>query len=129
MSKMILVVEDEYDISEVIREILTEKSYTAVCVSNGIEALEVLNRLTPDLILSDIIMPLMDGIELLVQIHKSPALSLIPFVFLSARTARQDIRLGMSIGADDYLTKPFTAEVLLQTIEARLRKRDYLHND
>ncbi len=123
MEKVIMVVEDDSDVLEIIEDILEENSYRTVSATNGREAIEELNKEIPDLIISDIIMPYMNGYQLLDYVQTIPKYSHIPFVFLSAKATNQEVRAGMIKGADDYLTKPFRAQELLNMVETRLRKR------
>ena len=126
MTNTILVVEDEYDVRENISEILTDNSYRVITASNGREAVIKLLKETPDLILSDIMMPGMDGLQLLQYLQSSKNLAHIPFVFLTAKSSNQDFRKGMLTGADDYLLKPFKTNELLDVIEVKLRKTRYI---
>ena len=126
MPHTILVVEDEFDVRENISEILTENSYRVITASNGREAVIKLLKETPDLILSDIMMPGMDGLQLLQYLQSSKNLAHIPFVFLTAKSSNQDFRKGMLTGADDYVFKPFKTNELLDVIELKLRKTRYI---
>ncbi len=122
MSK-ILVVEDDYNIRSNIAEILEINGYTPVAASDGAEALSILSNNLPDLIISDVLMPNVSGLELKQQLQTSNTLKEIPFIFLSAKADLRDIREGMNLGADDYLTKPFKLNDLLSTVKLRLEKR------
>lgn len=120
----ILIVEDEPEVCDNIAEILTNNSYKVIKANNGLDAMQSLDKKIPDLIVSDIVMPGVDGLQLLEFIQNSKRLSQIPFVFLTAKTSNDDIRQGMLQGADDYLTKPFRAKDLLKTVEVRLKKKE-----
>lgn len=119
---LIMVVEDDFALLEGIRELLELTQYRVVPASNGVEALELLNRYRPDLIVSDIMMPEMDGYEFHSKVRERVELLTIPFIFLTARGEKVDIRRGKSMGADDYITKPFDDEDLLVAIEAKLTR-------
>jgi two-component system sensor histidine kinase/response regulator len=116
----ILVVEDDPLIREVAAEILRKEGYRVVAVEDGAAALEELPTVRPELILSDVRMPRCDGFELLRQVRRDPAFRHTPFIIISAKAEASDQRMGMSLGADDYVTKPFLGVDLLKTIELRL---------
>lgn len=119
-SKRILLVEDNDVIREGIAQHLQIDNYLVIQTNNGTEALKVLNNFTPDLILSDINMPDIDGIELYKEIRKNPRLITVPFLFLTADHSPQSRRLGRELGVEDYLTKPINHQDLLSTINSRL---------
>lgn len=118
----ILVIEDEAGIRMTLSLMLKAEGFEVAAADNGRTGLDAARAKTPDLILCDINMPEMDGFGVLEQLRKEPALAAIPFVFLTARIDRSDMRRGMNLGADDYLTKPFTRDELLETVSARLKK-------
>src|SRR5258706_9777907 len=124
----ILIIEDEAQILENVIEILEMESFHVRGAANGRRGLEIATEFVPDLIICDIMMPEVNGYDVLMELQNSPELSVIPFIFLTARASRVDIRKGMSLGADDYLTKPFSAPELLQAVSARLGKRETLAN-
>ncbi len=124
MKNTILVVEDEFQIRQDLELILNLNDYEVISVENGLKALEVLNKISPDLIICDIMMPQMDGFELLEKIQQDNKLINIPFLFLTAKTNIKDLRKGMNLGADDYITKPFNLNELLQAIESKLKKKN-----
>ncbi len=120
----ILVVDDEKSLRTLINEILTDSGYETLLAENGLQALEIAKKVPPDLILCDIQMPAMNGYEMLNAIKLIPELGKIPFVFMTGINIGQyDLRKGMDLGADDYLTKPFSTEDLINAIETRLRKK------
>lgn len=131
MSKAkLLVVEDEHNLLLGIRDILELDEYRVVMASNGQQALEVLRSHSsdlPDLILSDIMMPYMDGIEFLKEVRKNEAWVKIPFIFLTAKGAKNDVQTGKMLGVDDYLIKPFDADDLLVAVESRLSRHKALN--
>ncbi|RME08130.1 MAG: response regulator [Anaerolineae bacterium] len=120
LQKTILVVEDSDAVRSVILSALEYEGYKTLEASNGVEALEVLKRQRPDLILSDINMPQMDGIQFYQAVRKIPSLTAIPFVFLTSHSDPADIQRGRELGVEDYLTKPIEPEALVKIINARL---------
>ena len=116
----ILVVEDDPAMIVALRDILEGEGYSVVTASDGRSALQALQAEPPALILSDISMPVMDGIELFETVRKDPRGAAIPFIFLTARGTREDVFTGKSLGADDYITKPVTSQELVAAVRARL---------
>ena len=125
MSK-ILVVEDTDAIREEIVTFLLLADYTVYEATNGIEGIEKANKFLPDLIVSDILMPLCDGYQMLRELRKSSVTENIPLIFLTAKMEKTDIRKGMNLGADDYLTKPLKPSDLLTSINNKLLKHEKL---
>jgi len=123
---LILVVEDDLALLEGIRELLELTEYKVLTAMNGREALDVLEKQRPDLIVSDIMMPEMDGYQFHEKVSEQPELSAIPFIFLTARGEKADIRRGKEIGVDDYITKPFDDEDLLVGVRAKLSRWESL---
>jgi len=119
--KKILVIEDNQAILENTAEILELSKYQVVTASNGTLGIEKALATHPDLILCDIIMPGLNGYDVLHQLHKSPALKQTPFIFLTAKTEKRDINKGIELGADDYISKPFSATELLQAVNKKLQ--------
>lgn len=119
----ILVIEDETIVRENLVELLEAEGYEVLAAADGREGLELARAQMPDLILCDILMPEMSGHEVLERLARDPVTAVIPFIFLTARAEREDMRLGMTLGADDYITKPFTHADVLQAITTRLEKR------
>jgi CRP-like cAMP-binding protein/CheY-like chemotaxis protein len=122
MSK-VLIIEDHNDIRENIVEILNLAGYKVYNANNGKAGVESAVANLPDIILCDIMMPELDGYGVLYMLKKNPKTSTIPFVFITAKSERPDLRKAMEMGADDYLTKPFDDMELLQAIESRLNKK------
>lgn len=120
--KKILIVEDEADLRESLKDILEMNGYQALAAENGREGLWIANSDKPDLIISDIMMPEMNGFQFLEMLQKNVELANIPFIFLSARGEDYNLREGMNLGADDYLTKPVKMNVLLEVITRRMAK-------
>jgi len=126
--KKILIIEDDEQIRENVAEILALSGYLAITANNGKVGIEMSLHELPDLILCDVTMPDLDGYGTLAILCKHPKTAGIPFIYLTAKAEKEDFRKGMSLGADDYITKPFDDATLLATIEARLRKHEMLKN-
>lgn len=124
MSKKVLIIEDNNDIRENIVEILELAGYTVFAASNGKTGVDLALKNIPDIVLCDIMMPELDGYGVLYMLNKNPQMAAIPFIFLTAKAERTDLRKGMEMGADDYLTKPFDDMDLLNAIESRLKKKE-----
>jgi putative two-component system response regulator len=122
----LLIVEDDPAMLVALRDILEGAGYRVRTAANGELALEELTDYEPSLILSDISMPVMDGIELFEAVRRRPNGAAIPFIFLTARGTREDIFAGKSLGADDYITKPVTSQELLSAVHARIQRTDEL---
>ncbi|MGB3799794.1 MAG: response regulator [Lewinella sp.] len=118
----ILIIEDNADVRENLAEILDLCGYRTLTAPNGLAGAKVAIEHLPDLILCDVMMPELDGFGVLNLLSDNPRTSALPFVFITARTEAEDIRRGMNLGADDYITKPFYKDELLQVIRTRLRK-------
>ncbi len=119
----ILVIEDEEDVRENIAEILEFSDYKALTAPNGELGLKQAKSEQPSLIICDIMMPGLDGYEVVKILRQEPETTHIPVIFLTAKVERSDQRLGMELGADDYLTKPFLPQELLRAIEVRLKRQ------
>ncbi|MDH4298626.1 MAG: response regulator [Cyclobacteriaceae bacterium] len=120
--KRILLIEDNLDVRENTSEIIELAGYEVISAPNGKIGVEIAQKEKPDLIICDIMMPELDGYGVLHILGKNPDTSGIPFIFLTAKSEKTDMRKGMNMGADDYLTKPFDDTDLLNAIEARMRK-------
>ncbi|WP_298246928.1 response regulator [uncultured Christiangramia sp.] len=120
--KKLLLIEDDVTVRENTAELLELSNYDVITASNGKLGIETAKQEVPDIIICDIMMPEIDGYGVLEALSKNPSTLNIPFIFLSAKTEHKDIRKGMDLGADDYLTKPFEEEELLSAIESRLAK-------
>jgi len=119
----VLVVDDEPDLLELVHYNLTKAGYDVACVMSGAEALTHVQTHTPDLILLDVLLPDVDGLEVCKALRRSPQTGRVPIVMLTARSEDADIVAGLELGADDYLTKPFSPRVLLARIKAVLRRQ------
>jgi CRP-like cAMP-binding protein/CheY-like chemotaxis protein len=122
--KKILLIEDNKEMRENTSEILELANYNVITASNGKQGVDIAVKEMPDLIICDIMMPELDGYGVLYLLSKNPVTSGIPFIFLTAKAEKTDMRKGMTMGADDYLTKPFEEMELLNAVEARLRKNE-----
>lgn len=120
--KHLLLIEDNNEIRENTAEILELAGYKVHTAENGKAGIEMALQEKPDLIICDIMMPVLDGYGVLHLLNKNPELTGIPFIFLTAKAERSDFRRGMEMGADDYITKPFSDIELLNAVESRLKK-------
>ncbi len=125
----ILVIEDNEEIRENIVEILELTNYKVFTAANGKLGVEKAVEQRPDLIICDIMMPVLDGYGVLHMVHKIPEIQNTPFIFLTAKSERSDFRKGMELGADDYITKPFNGTELLNAVEGRLKKAELLRKE
>ncbi|HBL14593.1 MAG TPA: hybrid sensor histidine kinase/response regulator [Cyanobacteria bacterium UBA11162] len=121
--KKILVIEDEESVRENLMDLLNAEDFEVLGAGDGCTGLNLAQQHLPDLIVCDVMMPKLDGFGVLNSLRKNPATAIIPFMFLTARTDKTDLRQGMELGADDYLTKPFTRAELLGAISSRLQKQ------
>lgn len=127
--KHILLIEDNTDVRENTAEILELANYKVSQAENGKVGVEFAQKLKPDLIICDIMMPELDGYGVIYLLSKNPETSSIPFIYLTAKSDRSDFRKGMDMGADDYITKPFDDIELLRAVESRLKKADTLKTE
>jgi CRP/FNR family cyclic AMP-dependent transcriptional regulator len=126
MRKKILIVEDNAEVRENIAEILELSNYEVFTAENGKNGVELALNKIPDLIVCDIMMPVLDGYGVLHLLNKHIETYGIPFIFLTAKSEKSDLRKGMEMGADDYITKPFDGTELLNAIEVRLKKSELI---
>jgi two-component system alkaline phosphatase synthesis response regulator PhoP len=124
MRKNILIVEDEKDIIEVLRYYLEKENYRVHVAQDGFNALELASKIVPNLILLDLMLPRLDGIETCRRLKADERLRDIPVIMLTAKAEEADKVKGLEIGADDYVTKPFSAKELIARIKAHLRRRE-----
>lgn len=125
----ILLIEDNSDVRENTAEILQLARYDVLTAENGKSGVELAIAEKPDLIICDIMMPVLDGYGVLHMLNKNPDTSAIPFIFLTAKSERSDFRKGMELGADDYISKPFEETQLLNAVEIRLKKLEQLRQN
>ena len=127
--KRILIVDDEPSYRETIGAVLRQSGYLVYEAEDGDKAIDLAQSSTPDLIVSDVMMEHLDGFGLLDRLRMDPSTSMIPFVFTTGLADKESMRKGMSLGADDFLVKPFSGCELLAAIEMRLSKRDELRQE
>lgn len=127
--RTILLIEDNQDIRENMAEILEMSNYKVLTAPDGKEGVALAIEHKPDLVVCDIMMPVLDGYGVIHMLQKNGDTSNIPFIFLTAKAERAEIRKGMELGADDYITKPFNGTELLSAIETRLRKADIVKKE
>jgi EAL domain-containing protein (putative c-di-GMP-specific phosphodiesterase class I)/FixJ family two-component response regulator len=126
--KKILVIEDEPTVRELIADLLEAENFISICAQDGAAGLQLAQTEGPDLILCDIMMPELDGYGVLAALRQNLSTAAVPFIFLTAKADKPDVRRGMVLGADDYITKPFGRDELLDAIHARLKKHASLSN-
>ena len=124
--QQILLIEDEPLIRESLEDVLSLEGYDLVTARDGQTGLKAIESRRPDLVICDINMPEMDGFSVLDTLRADPVTRNLPFIFLTARSSRADLRRGMELGADDFLTKPFTVEELTKAIETRLTRHNVI---
>jgi DNA-binding NarL/FixJ family response regulator len=122
--KKILVIEDEPEMRRNISVLLRYAEFQPIAAENGRKGVEMARRENPDLILCDVMMPELDGYGVLQALQTDPLLARIPFIFLTAKGEKDDLRSGMNLGADDYLTKPVGNADLVRAIHVRLRRSE-----
>lgn len=127
--KKILLIEDNKEVRENTAEILELAGYSVATAADGKKGVEEVKKSIPDLIICDIMMPVLDGYGVLHMLNKDIKTSSIPFIFLTAKAERSDMRRGMEMGADDYITKPFDKIELLNAVDSRLRKIDSIKKE
>lgn len=127
--RKILLIEDNDDIRNNTAEILELSNYTVITAENGKTGVEKAIANKPDLIICDIMMPVLDGYGVLHAVQKNEEIKNTPFIFLTAKTERGDFRKGMELGADDYITKPFSGTELLNAVDSRLKKIDLIRQE
>jgi len=118
----ILVVDDELELQELVRYNLVKAGYRVTCVGCGEEALTQVHTQPPDLLILDLLLPGIDGLDVCKTLKRDPHTIAIPIIMLTARSEEADIVTGLELGADDYLTKPFSPRVLLARVKAALRR-------
>lgn len=129
MKKHLLVIEDNPEVRENLEDILMLSGYNVTSAADGKQGVEKVIENKPDLILCDVMMPVLDGFGVLNILSKRTDTYNIPFIFLTAKNENEDIRRGMTLGADDYITKPFYKDELLRVIEIRLKKSERLRQN
>jgi len=125
----ILAVDDEEDILELVRFNLTREGYEVMCATSGENALKTIKRKSPDLIVLDLMLPGMDGLDVAKVLKSDPNTMNIPIIMLTAKGEEADIVTGLELGADDYVTKPFSPRILIARIRAMLRRKTMKPSD
>jgi DNA-binding NarL/FixJ family response regulator len=120
--KKVLLVEDEKVLSEALQEALELAGFEVILATDGLDAFSKLEIIAPEVIISDLKMPNIDGMGLLALVRKNKAYNHIPYIVISARTDSNDVRAAMNLGADDYLTKPFSITALIESVNARVNR-------
>lgn len=123
MAEKILVVEDDQNIKYLVTFKLKNAGYEVFSASNGVEALQFLEKNSVDLIITDVMMPLMTGKELIIKLKQNPATQHIPTIMLTSRTLEKEVVEGLSLGADDYIKKPFSPQELLARVKNVLSRK------
>jgi two-component system phosphate regulon response regulator PhoB len=127
MNESILVVDDESDIRDLIQYNLSKGGYNVLCAASGEECLELIKRGAPDLILLDLMLPGLNGLDVCRFLKSDPSLRSIPVIMISARGEEADVVVGLELGADDYVPKPFSPRVLLARVKSVLRRSQTAH--
>jgi diguanylate cyclase (GGDEF)-like protein len=125
-NRKILIIEDTKSIIEELSTILSYENYTVLEARDGRQGMEVAIKELPDLIISDILMPVVNGYTLKENLGKNPLTENIPFIFLTAKTSPEELRKGMNLGADDYLTKPFSSHDIITSVKSQITKYERL---
>ncbi len=129
MNERILIIEDDKNVLENIKILLIEEGYSVFTEDNGNEGIKFAQKELPDLIICDIMMPGIDGYSVIKKLRENKATVSIPFIFLTAKAEKDNLRLGMQLGADDYIFKPFLADDLLKSVRLRIEKRKDIKED
>lgn len=124
----ILVIEDDLTLQSTIKDVLEAHDFRVLVAPNGRIGIKMALSTQPHVIICDVMMPEMDGHEVVQEIRKHAVLDLVPFIFLTAKPTYQDMRRGMNLGADDYLVKPFRNQDLIKVIHIRIQKNERLKN-
>jgi two-component system, OmpR family, alkaline phosphatase synthesis response regulator PhoP len=120
--KKVLIVEDEADIAQLVKLYLEKEGFHTNVAKSGVEALKLVKSEPPDLLILDLMLPEIDGIEVCKKIRNAPDTALLPIIMLTAKAEESDTIVGLELGADDYLTKPFSPKVLLARVKALFRR-------
>jgi DNA-binding response OmpR family regulator len=122
LDKTLLIVEDDADLLEVLRLTFTHEGYRVVLAKDGVQALDLAQRHDPDLVILDLMLPKLDGVEVCRRLREEPAFKRLPILMLTARSEESDVVLGLGVGADDYLVKPARPRELIARVRNLLRR-------
>ncbi len=125
-NKLVLLIEDDESLLYSTKDFLEEEGFSVICASDGMEGVQKALTRHPDIILADISLPKLDGYQIYKTLQENQNTMFIPFIFITAKSSAEDIRAGMQLGADDYITKPYDYEELLTTINTRIEKQEKL---
>jgi len=120
--KKILVIEDEADIAELVKHYLEKEGFRVTIANTGVEALKLVKSDHPDLLILDLMLPEIDGIEVCKKMRNTPETAMIPIIMLTAKAEESDTIVGLELGADDYVTKPFSPKALVARVKALFRR-------
>ncbi len=126
MSKSVLVIEDDLEILANVEEILELQAFKTIAATDGSSGVRLAKKQQPDLVLCDVMLPHLDGYGVLQELRRHEEIAATPFIFLSAKSQRTDVRLAMELGADDYIMKPFTGQELMKSVKVCLDKYEML---
>ena len=129
MERKILVIEDDHTVRTNIKLLLEEEGYKVFCTATGEEGITLALEILPCLIICDVMMPGIDGYEVLRRLSVPKETTCIPFIFLTAKVEKENLRLGMQLGADDYIFKPFKADDLINAVSTRLKKYESIKEE
>ena len=127
--KKILIVEDEPDIAQLVRHYLEKEGFHPNIAKTGLEALNLAASEHPDLVILDLMLPQMDGLEVCKALRHKPETALLPIIMLTAKREESDTVVGLELGADDYVTKPFSPKTLVARIKSLFRRLERTHNE
>ena len=128
-SKKILIVEDEHDILQLIKLYLEKEGFRTVAATTGAEGLRQVKQEKPDLVVLDLMLPEIDGLEVCKRLRSAPETAMLPIIMLTAKAEESDTVIGLELGADDYVTKPFSPKTLIARIKALFRRLDRKPDD
>lgn len=122
--KKILIVEDERDILQLVKHYVEKEGFRTVVAATGLEALKQVSESKPDLVVLDLMLPELDGLEVCKRLRSAPDTAMLPIIMLTAKAEESDTIIGLELGADDYVTKPFSPKTLIARVKALLRRAD-----
>jgi two-component system alkaline phosphatase synthesis response regulator PhoP len=126
--KKVLIIEDEADIAQLVKLYLEKEGFHASIAQSGAEALKLIKSVQPDLLILDLMLPEMDGLEVCKKVRNAPDTALLPIIMLTAKAEESDTIVGLELGADDYVSKPFSPKALIARVKALLRRLERTDN-